>query len=812
VPAECRRVARKDLNMIRVEREEPKAGAAKRNSWICLVALMMLVVSPLMAQEQSWPKTLSFENGLLTIYPPQAEGMDADVLRYRAALGWRKSPDAEPVFGAGWFESTVDIDPAQGVVRPRDMQTTALRFPQGSNIDEQRLRLALAGQWTQWNLDFPLDQLEADLQTAAAEQQSLRHLNTAPPQIIYRDHPALLITLDGDPVLREIEGSPCKAVINTPYPMISDGGHFYLNVAEDIWYRADQATGPYRYQPAPPARVATLVNPDEIDYSAIQPAEPITAARAPEIVVTTRPAELVVTNGPAMFVPLTRDLLVLQNSDDSVFFEVEKQQYYIVLAGRWYHADTLNGPWSYQAAEQLPPAFADIPQDSEHADARVHVAGTAEADTAVLDAQLPHANAVARGPAEVEVAYDGEPAFQPVDGTELTYATNSGSAVLRSDRQYYLVEDGVWYVSSSPYGPWQVSAWRPESVGRILPSSPIYHVKYVYIYGSTPDYVYFGYTPGYFGSYVYHGTVVYGTGWYYRPWVSPHVYYPRPLTWGFHPRYMPWTGWSFSLSWNWGWDPFYPSYWAGGFWHHHQPWHHRNYSHWGPRSHRGTASPVRDHADRARQARRDVSAPPNEPALRARVRNRSGHAPHGLVVAEPGSKASRQTRRPLQLQSTAQPPGQQDTQRNERPRPRAGTVLAQQPAPSSNPALRARVGNPNGSAPHGLVVAEPGSKASRKSRPPPALQSTVQPSRQQDAQRNDHPRPLAGTVVAQQPAAPALLRRAKAIERITLPPRQGVNTGAISQRSIVPERQPSFTTSDKFSNRISQKRGARHQD
>ena len=35
----------------------------------------------------------------------------------------------------------------------------------------------------------------------------------------------------------------------------------------------------------------------------------------------------------------------------------------------------------------------------------------------------------------------------------------------------------------------------------IPPSSPVYYVTYVRIYGSTPDVVYIGYTPGYLGSY-----------------------------------------------------------------------------------------------------------------------------------------------------------------------------------------------------------------------------------------------------------------------------------------------------------------------
>jgi hypothetical protein len=106
----------------------------------------------------------------------------------------------------------------------------------------------------------------------------------------------------------------------------------------------------------------------------------------------------------------------------------------------------------------------------------------------------------------------------------------------------------------------------------------------VYIYDSTPDVVYFGYTPGYTGSYVYNTTIVYGTGWYYRPWISPYYYYPRYGTWGFHISYNPWTGWGFGLSWGWG--PFRVGFHTGGYWHRHHHWHHHHHGRWGPGGYR----------------------------------------------------------------------------------------------------------------------------------------------------------------------------------------------------------------------------------
>lgn len=562
----------------------------KRLLTVVMSTIFLLVTGPgALAEESDWPRTLPLDNGSMTIYPLQVDEMNGDVIEFRAALAYRETADSEPVFGAGWFESQVEIDSVKGMVHPTDLKVTETRFPAGTDNLQNEFSAALARESSGWNLDFSTAQLQAALKQAEAETLSLQQLNNAPPTIIYRDHPALLVSLDGDPVLREIENSKFQAVINTPYPLIYDGKRYYLNAAKDVWYRADSATGPYQFDPRPPADIAALVQPDE---DAADPgvsdnsgtAEPITAANAPEIVVSTEPAELIVTEGPAAFVPLVDDLLVLQNSDDDVFMHVGSQQYYVVLAGRWYHSKSLNGPWEFRASDALPAAFANIPPDSDQADSRVHVAGTEEAREAVLDAQVPQTAAVQRGEVDFDVEYDGQPEFEQVDGTDMQYAENTGSTVIESNGLYYLVEDGVWYVSVSPDGPWQVADYRPQQVAAIMPTSPVYNVKYVHVYDSTPSVVYVGYTPGYLGSYVHFNTIYYGTGWYYRPWVSPYYYYPRPSTWGWNVSYNSWSGWNFGFAWGWG--PFNVHYYSGGYWHHNHYWHHRHYSRWGPRGYR----------------------------------------------------------------------------------------------------------------------------------------------------------------------------------------------------------------------------------
>jgi hypothetical protein len=536
--------------------------------------------------ELTWPRDLDIQSGVVTMYQPQVDTLEGDILSFRAALSFKDAQGNEPVFGAAWFESRVEIDRELRTVHMVDLNVTDTRFPEGSEHVHGELSQYIREGLPHWDVDFSLDGLLTSLEASEEEIAAANNLKMDPPEIVYRDHPALLVSLDGEPVLREIENSKYQAVINTPYPMIYDGqSTYYLNAAKDVWYKAGKATGPWAFDQNPPSEIASLVNQDEADQDeAEESAEPITAKNAPEIVVTTQPAELIVSDGEPNFEPLVEDLLVLANSQSDVFMHVTEQNYYVVLSGRWFYARSLNGPWAFRSSDKLPEAFGNIPSDSKQAESRVYVAGTDEAREAVMDAQIPQTAAVQKGQVELEVTYDGNPKFESVDGTSLSYAVNTGSTVLKSGNNYYVVEDAVWYIGSSATGPWNVAESRPESVEAIPPESPVYNVKYVYIYETTPEVVYVGYTPGYTGSYVYNTTIVYGTGWYYRPWISPYYYYPRVATWGFNITYNPWTGWGFGLGWGWG--PFRVGFYSGGYWHRRHHWHHRHHGRWGPGGYR----------------------------------------------------------------------------------------------------------------------------------------------------------------------------------------------------------------------------------
>ena len=183
-------------------------------------------------------------------------------------------------------------------------------------------------------------------------------------------------------------------------------------------------------------------------------------------------------------------------------------------------------------AKALPRDFAQIPLNHPKGAVLASVPNTPQAQQAVIANGIPQTATIART-APLTVTDDGPPQLAPIGGTSLSYAKNAPFPVIQVDAAtYYALQDGVWFVAPSPTGPWLVATSVAPAIYTIPPTSPLYYATYVYVYGSTPQVVYLGYTPGYYGMVAAPGgLVVYGTGYVYPAWVGT-VWYPPPATYG----------------------------------------------------------------------------------------------------------------------------------------------------------------------------------------------------------------------------------------------------------------------------------------
>src|SRR5262249_55039728 len=155
------------------------------------------------------------------------------------------------------------------------------------------------------------------------------------------------------------------------------------------------------------------------------------------------------------------------------------QQVYILLNGRWFTAPNQSGPWTYVAPSALPIDFGKIPADSPKACVRVSVSGTPENTDANGDYQLPQTAAIKAGAQIPTIEYDGSPQFEVIQGTDVEYAVNTSSDIVKAGGHYYCCSDGVWYVSDIAAGPFTVTSEIPPSIYLIPPANPLYYVTFV---------------------------------------------------------------------------------------------------------------------------------------------------------------------------------------------------------------------------------------------------------------------------------------------------------------------------------------------
>jgi hypothetical protein len=552
------------------------------------VAITLVVSSASVAQELNWPHEIDVAEGKITIYQPQIDEFEGQTIKGRSAVAVTLKGKTEPVFGAIWLTARVLTDRDTRTAEILDVKIPKVKFPNSTPDQEAQFSRIVEGQVPSWGYTISLDRLLTSLELAKKQGMAAAQLKTDPPNILFLPYPAVLIQFDGEPQLRPVENSDVTRAVNTPFLVLFEPGTkaYYLFEGEG-WLTASDWNGPWLTATNPPASVVALTpKPDEtdpeIDFEAAADTTP-ESDKAPTIIVATLPTELISSNGEPEYTPITaNELLYMSNTNSDVLLEIASQQHYVLLSGRWFRAGSLEGPWTYVASDELPASFAKIPPDSEKGELLLFVAGTEQAEDAVMEAQIPQTSTVGRGPTDFKVTYDGNPKFNQIEGTDMYYATNTSYSVLRIDGKYYSAHEAVWYVADNPSGPWEVAISVPrEQIDTIPPSNPHYNVKYVYIYDYTPSVVYVGYTPGYTCTYVYGPTVVWGTGWYYPGWYGPRVYYSYPATWGFHVRYNPWTGgWAFGLSYSTG--AFRFSFGWGGGWYrpYYGGW-------WGPAGYRG---------------------------------------------------------------------------------------------------------------------------------------------------------------------------------------------------------------------------------
>jgi hypothetical protein len=479
----------------------------------------------------AWPQVVRDGDRAFTLFAPCFVTYDgATVLVEQAVV---RGDGAMRAAGAGRASIAAQAVPGAGAgeLEVNGFAVRSLSFDGSDAPDDERaaLQRAIGGRaFATTRRAVTHDMVIANLREASADG-----LGDDVPAFRVANRRTALVTIDGDPRTVPLAGTGWNRVGNTPFVLLqAPDGSLRVRLGASRWMCSGSLGGEYVPCDPPPPEVLGALGPQPIAGGAGQPAG---AARpAPAVAVVTEPTVLVWTDGEPQAVPVATGVEWVMNAHPLLLRTADG--WWTLASGRWFRAPALDGAWARVAPGDLPKAFSMLPSARTFAAAKASVPHTPEAVNAVASTLERRAITVARTDAYCSVRWNGDPAWQAVPSTPMRLSVNASQPVLECAGRWYCCDNAVWFVAEAPTGPWNLCDSLPDAIDAAPPASAAFPLTFVDVLGSDERSVTFAWTPGYFGTYVDAGTVVFGTGWPAPPvpYALPggSAWAPQPQTFG----------------------------------------------------------------------------------------------------------------------------------------------------------------------------------------------------------------------------------------------------------------------------------------
>ena len=249
--------------------------------------------------DNGWPREIS-DGEQITIYQPEVERWQGNQLNERAAVSVQSAASPEPTYGVIWITARTEVDRANHLVTLEDLQVSRASFPGHPERTSEYLAL-LRKNIPTLTKHIALDRLQASLAVTQAEsKRAAPALQNKPPRIIYSQTPAILVLIDGQPVLRDTGTSNILRVMNTRALVLFDQstGTYYLYLG-DRWMQSSSISGswtPAQNQPSQLDQVRATVsaqkNVDLLNDPNSALMQELQKGIVPQVYVSTVPAAL----------------------------------------------------------------------------------------------------------------------------------------------------------------------------------------------------------------------------------------------------------------------------------------------------------------------------------------------------------------------------------------------------------------------------------------------------------------------------------------------------------------------------------------
>src|SRR5439155_18989679 len=316
-----------------------------------LLALPIEIIAANAGADQSgdpgWPRERNQNGTRLLVYQPQV-----DDWKNFQELSWRMAISLTPkggkeVFGVVEMKGNTLVDDMAKVVIISNPEVTGTYFPSLDNATKEKMDQVFKT-FVPSTFSVSLHSLIAS--TPKKEAPAGAQLNNDPPKIFVGYRPSILLSVNGEPVLSEVQNTNLKFVVNTQWPLFFDTGNssYYLPVGQQ-WLMTNSLGGQWSPTKKLPPDMSKV--PQDKQWSALKKFIPPPAKSGgvtPDVFYSDKPAEAILFDGQPVYAQIPDTQLEYPTNTNSVVFVfTPTQQYYYLTAGRWFSEMDLQGPWTY---------------------------------------------------------------------------------------------------------------------------------------------------------------------------------------------------------------------------------------------------------------------------------------------------------------------------------------------------------------------------------------------------------------------------------------------------------------------------------
>ncbi|MFZ0707198.1 MAG: hypothetical protein WAM71_16485, partial [Candidatus Korobacteraceae bacterium] len=253
------------------------------------------------AQQKGWPRSFNNSGGSLVLYQPQADDWkNYTVVDARSAFSLTPTGGKEAV-GVVTFtlQTVVDMDKHTVFLYSPTLTSIYLSPPNTNSAQLQSLVRTFINPSA--TMTISIEQLTANLNKKTVPAH-VAEVNNTPPTIFISFKPAIVLLLNGKPVLAPVGGN-VKSVVNANWPLFEDSGSYYLFNSKG-WMTSKTLDGNWVATTNLPADFSNVASsPNYPDLKAYIPAPVVPTS--PAVFYSSSPAEIVVFKGRPQWAAVT---------------------------------------------------------------------------------------------------------------------------------------------------------------------------------------------------------------------------------------------------------------------------------------------------------------------------------------------------------------------------------------------------------------------------------------------------------------------------------------------------------------------------